>query len=280
VLTVLFGLASSCSYAVSDMMAQRVVRASSALRMVAWVLSIGVLVSLPLMLLVDGLPHGGAEWRAAGWAALAGIIYVGAYFSLLSGFAKGDLSLVAALSSLQGGFTAVAAIVLGEQVTPLLAAGLALTVAGAVLAAVQDRARTTAGAGWALLSAVLFAGVVTIYGQAGDLPWLSVAAVSRLASFSVAVPLALVLGGLAIPRRLRSVAVGSGLLELLGVVALTVSVGIGPLAVAGVTASQFATFALLLGVVVLGERPRPHQLAGVGATIVGVTILGAFVPAG
>ncbi len=279
-LTVLFGLASSFSYAVSDMMAQYVTRASSALRMVAWTLTIGLVIAVPAMLIIDGLPSGAAEWKAAAWAASAGVLYVGAYFALLSGFAKGDLSLVAALSSLQGAFTAAAAIALGEQVTPLIGAGLALTVVGAVLAAVQDRARSTAGAGWALLSAVLFGVVVTLYGQAGDISWISVAAVSRLTSFAIAVPLALILGGMAIPRRLQPLAVGSGLLELAGVFTLTVSVALGPLAVAGVTASQFATFALLLGVVVLRERPRPHQLAGVAATIVGVTILGAFVPAG
>ncbi len=273
-LTILTGLSSAFSYAVSDMFAQHVVRGSSALRMVAWVLAVGVLVVVPTALVVEGLPRGDAQWRAAAWAALAGVVYVAAYCSLLRGFSKGDLSLVAALSSLQGAVTAGAAIALGEQVTVVAAAGLTLSVVGAVLAGMQEHARTTAGAGWALLSAVLFGAVVTLYGQAGDLPSLSVAAVSRVTSFAVALPVALLADGVMIPGKLRPVAVGSGLLELLGVVMLTVSVGLGPLSVAGVTASQFATFALLLGVFVLKERPRRHQLVGVAATIVGVSILG------
>ena len=37
--------------------------------------------------------------------------------------------------------------------------------------------------------------------------------------------------------------------------------------------SQFATFGLLLGLIVLHERPRPHQLAGVVCTIVAVSVL-------
>jgi hypothetical protein len=303
-LTILTGLLSSLAYATSDMLSQRVSRATSVLRLMVWVLGVGVVCVVPVALLREGLPTGADEWRSAGVGALSGCIYVGAYFSLLAGLQRGDLSLVTSLSALQGAFAAAAAILLGETVTPLVAAGLVLAVAGGTLAAIQgrpagagasagesgvesgdesdggpDRARpTAAGAGWALLSGVLFAAVVVLYDYAQALSWLSLAAVSRSASFLVVVPLALVVGRGALPGtgltpRLRGIALGAGLLEILGLVSLTMSVALGPLAVASVMVSQFATFGVLLGLIVLRERPRPHQLAGVVCTIVAVSLL-------
>jgi drug/metabolite transporter (DMT)-like permease len=299
VLTILTGLLSSLAYATSDMLSQHVSRATSVVRLMVWVLGVGVVCVVPAALLSDGLPGGADEWRSVGVGALSGCIYVGAYFSLLAGLQRGDLSLVTSLSALQGAFAAAAAILLGESVTPLVAAGLVLAVAGGTLAAFQGRpgadesgdasdgessgrpegARTaTAGAGWALLSGVLFAVVVVLYDYAQSLSWLSLAAVSRLSSFLVVVPLALAVGRGALPGtgltpRLRGIAVGAGLLEILGLVSLTISVSLGPLAVASVMVSQFATFGVLLGLVVLRERPRPHQLVGVVCTIVAVSVL-------
>lgn len=294
-LTIVTGLLSSLSYATSDMLSQRVTRTAGVLRVMVWVLGVGVVCVLPVALLLDGLPSGADEWRAAAIGVLAGIIYVGAYFSLLAGLQRGDLSLVTSLSALQGAFAALAAILLGETVTPLIAAGLLLAVMGATLAAIQGRApaaeaeaggdplvatrpAAAAGAGWALLSGLLFAGVVVLYDYGQDLSWLSLAAVSRTASFVVIVPVALVVGrgvlpGTGLTPRLRGIALGAGLLEVLGLVMITISISLGPLAVASVMVSQFATFGVLLGLIVLHERPRPHQLAGVVCTIVAVTVL-------
>lgn len=71
----------------------------------------------------------------------------------------------------------------------------------------------------------------------------------------------------------RMLCVGSGLLELGAFVALTMAVQRGPLAVAGVTIAQYATAAVILGLVFLKERPRRHQMAGVVCTVAAVTIL-------
>lgn len=272
--TILTGLLSSLSYATSDMLSQRVVRAAHPLRVVFWVLTVGVVLVVPAALVLEGPPHGGDEWRSTAVAALAGLFYVAAYYALIAGLRSGDLSLVTALSALQGAFTAAFAIVSGEQVTALMAAGLALAVAGGTLASVQGRAKSAAGAGWALASAVLFAAVVILYDHAQALPAVSVAAVSRFASFAVAVPLVLIVTrGVRVDRRETWPLAGAGVLEVAGLVLVSLSVASGPLAVAGVMISQFATFGLLLGLVVLKERPRPHQLAGVGCTIVAVSLL-------
>jgi drug/metabolite transporter (DMT)-like permease len=274
VLTVFLGLASSLSYAISDMLSQRASRAADVMRIVFWVLVIGVVLVVPVALIAHGLPRGHEQWHAAGLAALAGVGYVGAYFALLVGLRRGDLSLVAALSATQGAFVALWAMLTGEHLTALVGAGLALAIVGGTLSAVEGRAKTTAGAGWALLSAALFSVVVVLYDHAGALPALSVAAVSRTTSFVAILPVVLIVGGgVSIARPLRRTVAGAGALEILGLVFVTASVSVGPLAIAGVMISQFATFAVLLGIVFLRERPRPHQLFGVACTIAAVSML-------
>jgi drug/metabolite transporter (DMT)-like permease len=274
VLTVFLGLASSLSYAISDMLSQRASRAADVLRIVFWVLVVGVVLVVPVALIAHGLPHGHEQWHAAGLAAIAGVGYVGAYFALLVGLRRGDLSLVAALSATQGAFVALWAMLTGEHLTALVGAGLALAIVGGTLSAVEGRAKTTAGAGWALLSAALFSVVVVLYDHAGALPALSVAAVSRTTSFVAILPALLIVGGgVSVARPLRLTVAGAGALEILGLVLVTASVAVGPLAIAGVMISQFATFAVLLGIIFLRERPRPHQLFGVACTIAAVSVL-------
>jgi drug/metabolite transporter (DMT)-like permease len=274
-LTVLTGLLTSLCYATSDMLSQHVTRASRALTQMVWVLVTGVVIVVPVALVVRGLPESG-EWRGAGLAALAGAIYFAALFCLFRGLAAGDLGLIAALTALQGAYVAVVVIALGEPVTPPLAAALVLCALGAVLTSFEGRVRSTRGAPWALAAGALFGGVMLCYVY-GDIDWLSQAAISRSVSLAVALPVALLTGGVALPRRLRPMAVGAGVFELGGLLLLTISFSLGPAAVAGVTTSQFGTFAVALGFVLLHERPKPNQWAGIVATIVGVTLLAALV---
>ena len=294
-LTVVLGLTSSLSYALSDMVSQHVSRGIGVVRVVFWVLATGVVLIVPALFIVEGAGWHGEGWRGVGFAALAGVLYIGAYSCLLAGFKRGDLSLVAALSSSQGAFAAVFAVLGGERMGLLMAVGLVLAIAGGVLAAVQGRAKSAAGAGWALASGLLFALVMVAYDHADELTWLATAAISRAVSFALFVPIVAVVlvwerraaaparrppRGLLLPPRLLGFAVVAGVFEIVGLVLIAASIVSGPLAVAGVMASQFATFATVLGVVLLGERPRWWQLVGVALTIAGVSILGVFSASG
>lgn len=271
--TILCGLLSSFSYATSDLLSQRVTRQTRALTQIVWVLVTGAVIIVPVALLVDGLPHGGAQWRAAGLAAAAGITYLGAFFCLLQALNVGDLGLISALSALQGAYAVVIFVLLGQPITLAIGVALALCACGAVLTSVEGRAKTTRGAPWAFASGFLFACVVVLYGSAGAISWLSQVAISRTVSLAVALPVALLAGGLGMPRRLRPTAVAAGALELGGLALLTLALSLGPLTVASVTTTQFATFAVVLGFVLLHERPRRHQWAGLALTLVGVSVL-------
>jgi drug/metabolite transporter (DMT)-like permease len=277
VLTILVGLSSALSYATSDLFSQRVTRAARALTQVVWVLVTGALIIVPIALLVDGLPSGGGQWRAAGAAALAGVAYFGAFLCLLRGLHGGDLGLISALNALQGAYAAAVFVLLGQRVTPPLALALVLCVFGAVLASFEGRAKTAKGVPWAIAAGLLFACVMVLYSYAHEISWLSQAAISRSVSVLIAVPAALLTGGFALPGALRTAAVGAGALELCGLVFFTMALAMGPLTVAAVTTTQFGTFAVILGVAFLHERPRRHQWLGIACTLAGVTLLAVAV---
>jgi len=241
------------------------------------VLVVGAVVSVPVALLVDGLPSGGAQWRAAALAALAGVCYFGGFLCLLRGLSIGDLGLVGALTSLSGAYAAVVFVAMGAPITAVLAVGLALCVFGGVLTSSEGRAKSTRGAGWALAAGILFAAVTILYGNAGALSWISQAAISRVVSFGIVLPAALLTGGMFVPKGLRLTAMSAGVLELCAIALLTFAVSLGPLTVAGVTTAQFGTFAVILGVVILRERPRAHQWVGIACTMLGVSLLSLVV---
>jgi drug/metabolite transporter (DMT)-like permease len=274
-LTVLSGLLTALSYSSSDMLSQHITRKTRPLTQMVWVMGFGAIVIIPLALLLKGLP-GPGEWRGAGLAALAGVLYFGALLSLFKGLNTGDLGLVSALASLQSAYVALVVIALGEPVTPLLAVGLVLCVCGAVLASFEGRAKSARGASWAILSGILFSGVLLCYAY-GDLDWLSQAAISRGVSLLVAVPVALITGSVVVPKALRVTALGAGALEVCGLLLLTITFALGPPTIAAVTTSQFGTFGVLLGYLLLRERPRPNQWAGIVCTIAGVSVLTAVV---
>jgi drug/metabolite transporter (DMT)-like permease len=275
VLTILSGLLSALSYATSDMFSQRITRETRALTQMVWVLATGAVIIVPVALVLRGPPDAG-EWPGAGLAALAGVLYFGALFCLLRGLNVGDLGLISALVSLQGAYLAVTVILLGEPVTPLLGVALALCVVGAVLTSFEGRAGSTRGAPWAFAAGLLFTGVMLCYNY-GEIDWLSQTAISRTVSLAIALPVALLTGSLAVPKALRLRAAGAGVLELCGLVLLTITFSLGPATVAGVTTTQFGTFAVVLGFVVLHERPKPNQWAGIVCTIAGVSLLAAVV---
>lgn len=274
-LTILAGLLASLSYASSDMFSQRVTRETRPLTQMVWVLVAGVAVVLPIAILVNGLPDAG-QGRGAGLAALAGALYVGALFCLLRGLQVGDLGLISALASLQGAYAAVAVIALGVPVTPLLGVALALSAVGGLLASFEGRASSARGAPWAIAAGVLFAGVMLCYAY-GEIDWLAQTAISRTVSLVIVFPIALLTGSVAVPKMMRVRAVGAGLLELSGLSLMTIAFELGPPTVAGVTTAQFGTVAVILGFVILHERPKPNQWVGIVCAVAGVSLLAAVV---
>ena len=276
-LTIVLALASALMFALGDFFAQRLTRGNVPVATAfAWIIATGVVVTAPLAVLTEGGARGGDLRAGFAYAAVAGGLYAVAYSSLLRGLRVGDLSLVTPIAALQGAVAAAIAIALGERLFPLMAVGLGLAVVGGTLAAAGGRRekgrRGAAGVGWALLAAVAFGVSFVVYSRASAVSPVTAVAVSRSVTLVLVLPFAL-RAGLGLPSRLRLTAVGVGLLEVGGLLAVVWALARGPVAVASVLGAQFATFALVLGLVVLRERPARWQLVGVVCTIVAVTTL-------
>jgi drug/metabolite transporter (DMT)-like permease len=299
VLTVLFGLSASLSYSLHDFIMVRVSKLARPLTGMFWVFCCSLAIMLPIALIVDGLPHGSAQWHAIVYAAVGGVFYVTALLALLHGFAVGALSLVTPLAALEGAFASVYSLLTGEPIGLITGVALVLAVVGAVAASVgprdaaqasddrglvlpavggrpprRPRFRSAAGAGWGLISGMLFAVTLVLYGHTGALGPVTAAAAGRLASLPLVLPVVLLAGAVRLPGRLQPRTLLAGAFEAGGYVAAAAALARGPVSVASVTVAQFATFAVVLGMVVLHERPARHQLIGIASTVVAVTLFG------
>ena len=146
-------------------------------------------------------------------------------------------------------------------------------VAGEQPALPARRARGTSGAGWALLSSALFAVVILLLAQATALPPVAIAAYGRLGTMVVLVPVALLLAGLRLPRRLAGRCGIAGVFDATGFLLFAAAIVIGPLAVASVVIAQGGTMAVLLGYLVLHERLSRLQYVGVACACAACTLL-------
>lgn len=285
--TVLAGLGSALGYALHDFLMVRVVRATSVWTALTWAMSVGLVVLLPLALLVDGLPSGEAEWRAVAFAAGSGAFEVAGLGALLRGLVTGNLSVVAPLACLAGGFAATAAIISGESLTATAYVGVVLAVVGGLLSSIErgpdhdgeegevvrGRARATAGAGWALFSSFLFALTLLLFAGADELAPLSMAAAGRVSTVAILVPLTWAISGLRLPSEFRARTLAAGAFDAGAFLLLAAAIALGPLAIASVTVTQSGTMAALLGFVALRERLNRLQIAGVVLTLIAVTLL-------
>ena len=312
-LTVVLGLGSALGYALHDFLMVKVVRAAAVWTAMSWSMAVGLVIMLPLALVLYGPPAGSAEWRAVGFAMAGGLCEAAALACLLRGLVTGNLSIVTPLASLAGGFVAVIAIIGGESLSTSAMIGLPLAVAGGLLASVEKapaeelfgldedaasdtprdgsavdapaaiedtrpasavvRARGTSGAGWALLSSALFAVVILLLVRRARCRPVAIAGYGRLGTMVVLVPVALLLAGLRLPRRLAGRCGVAGLFDAMGFILFAAAIGIGPLAVASVVIAQGGTMAVLLGYLVLHERLSRLQYVGVACTCVACTLL-------
>ena len=272
VVTVILGLSAALAWAVANLFVARVGHDVSSVGMITWILSVQVVLTVPLALLLDdplGAPL--ADYaRAAG----GGMMLAGGFLAFVHALRVGSLSVISPIVGLEGGIAALIAVGLGERLGGLLAAGLVLGTAGAVLAASPGGGRVSRGALAASTAAVLFAIQFVLYGRierAG--PFLTAAVVGVVALVPLVI-LSVRNGSLALPRPARRLALAAGVLDAAAMVIIAAAQSRGPSSVASVTGAQFAVLSALLGVLLLAERPRRHQWLGIGLAAFGTTLLG------
>jgi drug/metabolite transporter (DMT)-like permease len=277
VIAVLGGLGAALMWAGSTLSSSRSTRMIGAASVLAWVMTIGLVLTIPLLVVVH--PPVPSDASTLGW--LAGVA-VGNLLGLLlvySALRIGKVGVVAPLTSTEGALAAVLAVLAGEQLAGATALLLAVIAAGVAVAAMAPEDRPLVGehktraAILALLAAASFAGGLYSTGHVSNtvaLPWILLAP-RLLGVVVIAVPLALTrrlrLEGAAVPLVLIS-----GVTEIVGVASYTLGAR-HDLAVAAVLASQFAAFAAVGAYVLFREVLTRRQLYGVTLVIVGVATL-------
>lgn len=280
-LTVVLGLGTAFNYALQDFLMMPVARATTAVAGVLWIRVVALAGLVAIAAFVGDLPAGGDQWRAVGFAALGGTLEVAAFTAWLTALSRGKLSVVSPLASLSSAFTVAFVLMIGQPVATAVWIGLPLALVGSALTSLEPDAEggrprsAAAGAGWAVAAAATFGLVTICFGEASALPPVSVALFAGMATVAVLLPIALALGTWRVARPFRRRVGICGLLDTGALISFAAVTSLGSLSVVGILVAQTGTMAVVLGMVLLRERPARSQMFGIGLTLVAVTILGA-----
>jgi drug/metabolite transporter (DMT)-like permease len=280
-IAILGGLGAALAWTVATVCSSRSSRAIGPAPVVAWVMLVGLVITLPLAL-ASGIPNG--LYGGPGlWLAVSAGGNVAGLLLVYAAMRVGQVALVAPLVSTEGAIAAVIAIAAGESVAPAAAAAITMIAMGVALSSIPaENVPPVTGAIHVRAPVLALAGAmffgVSLYATAragGALPWPWVVLSARLVgAVAVALPLAS-RGRLRLKRRVVPLVLASGLCEVLGFYAYISGARHG-IAIAAVLASQFASFAVLAGYVLFRERLARTQLTGVAIVVIGVTLLSAL----
>jgi drug/metabolite transporter (DMT)-like permease len=272
--TVALALITALAWGTTELLMIRAAKGLHAVTLGIWLMLLGAMFILPIAAFSGPVPRA-SDVPIAVAPALVGLAGSYAYWLALR---DGMLSIVSPTVAISGGIGAIIAIVLlGERFSTLGLIGIAIAVAGVVLATFT-RAGTAKGVWWAVLAAVLLGCYTVSLASATERigPMWSVASY-RLTGIAVLLPIAFASRrSVVLDRPMLRVVIGAAALETVGFVAFTSALDLGPVAVVAVVAAQFSTIAVVLAAAVLHERLARHQWIGVAMMIGATTLLGAL----
>ena len=270
-IAVIGGLLAALMWGSSTVVASRSTKMLGSQQALAWVLIVGLSATLPLALIVDGIPeHAGRDWL---WAVLGGFGSIGGLSMLYRALRIGKVGIVAPVASTEGAIAAVFALGLGDTMTAALAAALAVVVCGVLIVTLQFRRADVhlRPVLYAVAAATMFGVGLVSTAQAGDgLGSFWTILVARCVGITIiAIPLVL-RRALTRPGRAWPLVAWSGIAELVGFAGYIAGAQ-DSIAVAAVLAAQFSAVATVLSFVVFGERLSRRQVLGVVVIMAGVT---------
>ena len=277
-LAVAISLTASIFWGSTDFLAGLASRRVAVPVVVLGVEGVGLIVIL-LVAVLTGEPVPDARWLLQGAAAgIVGVTGLALFFWALS---LGKMSIVAPITACGAALPAVIGLATGDPFSGMLAVGLLAALAGIVLVSFEaeheahpdDASRRPlilAG-----LAALGFGGYYVLFDGVADqsIAWGLVAARG--------LPM-LALAGIVTVRRLsvprdatRRLIVGAGLLDILATSLYGIALTKGSLSAVSVVGSLFPLTTVVLARVVLGERVRPVQRAGIVLAVGGVALIAA-----
>jgi len=277
VIAVIGGLGAAIAWALATLAGARAARIIGPWSTTALVIFIGLLVTLPLLLLDP--PTQPLAVEDVAWLTVAGLGYaVGMIFNY-SALSGGKVAVTAPIVSTEGSIAAILAVLSGEAASPLLVVMLATIAVGVFVVALQPGGGADALAGggsryvvFAVVSAAIFGVGLYAAGRASDLvpPSLVVMAGRIAGVLVITLPLALT-RKLRFERQVLPFLVVAGVAEVVGMYLFAWGAA-ESIAVTSVLSTQFAVMAALVAHA-LGERISSRQWAGVAAVTVGVVVI-------
>jgi drug/metabolite transporter (DMT)-like permease len=306
---VALGLTAALAWGLTDTVATFASRRVGSLRTTAGTVLVSVAALALLFVVRDATPP---EDPAVVLTALAcGGIAAWAYLAFYTALRHGPITVVSPVVATYGGLTVVLSVLLlGETPSPGQALGVAVATGGIVLASVAFEgglrgARPVGpGVAYAVVALVGFAALtVALAGPIRVAGWLPVLLLSRSANAAVVL---LILGALRlrwtatlapaaepgparvvtpappspilssnrpIDRRAVALLVAAGLLDVAGFISFALGLEIAPTWLIGITSSFGPVIAVVAGVALLAERPRPVQWLGLGLVFVSVFLI-------
>jgi drug/metabolite transporter (DMT)-like permease len=289
------GLATAVLWATTLLGSAASARRIGAWSTLAWVMLVGLIVTVPLVLLTGGSVT--LSDRDLLHLVVAGIANTSGLLLVYTALRRGKVAVVGPIVSTEGAIGAVLAIIAGDPVSGAVFAILAVIAIGVVMAAterstgapdlpgdaVDDPPAASPPNPSAVVTALFALGAAVLFGLnlyatsrlAADLPLAWAALPARLAGVvGVTIPLVL-------SRRIRltrpalPIVVFVGLAEVVGVVTFAVAAR-DSAAIASVIASQFAGIAAIAAFLLFRERLSRIQVAGVVVIAGGVALLAAL----
>ena len=267
-----WGIATGCD--------NRSTRLIGSLQALAWVQLVGLVEVLPFAFW-EGVPSrpsaGALAWIAfGGVGASAGLAL--AYIAI----GRGAVSVVAPVMAVDGALAALASVALGEHIAVITAAGLGIVVVAMLVVLHATAEQERAGvAGHSLTAVALAAGASCGFAifllaavRAGDAVGdAQLQAIYRIGPFiAVGVPL-LLRGQLGRMGSAWTWITAAAALQFLGFVLFRSAGRSSGVAIPSVLSSQFAVFAIIGGVLLLGERLSRRQVGGLAGLLVGVAVV-------
>jgi drug/metabolite transporter (DMT)-like permease len=219
------------------------------------------------------------DTRAVVFSLLAGIAGVMGLAGFYRALAIGTMSIVAPISATGVALPVIVGVATGDRLSTVVSAGLVMTVAGVILASREqheDAGRAATGRlsiGLALLAAVGFGTYFTLADVAADGSVLWLLLLSRIVVLP-AMAAAVLVARPPMPRRGDLVTLaGAGLLDVSATGLYGVATTKGALSTVSVVGALYPVATVLLARMVLSERLRPIQAAGVAAAFAGVALI-------
>lgn len=279
-MTAVLAIASALLVGGADFIGGFLSRTVSPVRVAALAQVIGLALAIPAALVVDYERVTGAD---AAWSAGSGVAVGLGLVVFYTAMTRGLISLVAPVTAVTGAVVPVVyALGSGERPRAVAVVGIVLAVAAIALVSLApdaDASPSAPSTGVGALPLAFAAGVLfglfyvclaRVHEDAGMWP----VAISRATSAVVVVALALVVTrGVAVARDVVPRIALIGALEVGAAVTLLLALQRGPIAVASVLASLYPITTTFLAALVLHERLRGLQLAGVALALIAVALI-------